>query len=226
MTDDLIKLTDADGRGHGLRWGPGVTHTISLTERGTTLGAPGLLHAFPALDLALLLCGLHLSAAAEETLAIWRASGGVVAQDGLRAGCHALTTVEKLVLPAWFADPRTREGARRLFAWSLVCALRLLCDDPVLVAEARAALCDGDAARAVCVASLRRTRPARTTAEHARNALCLAVSATIPTSARPALFLAARRALWLCRQTNRPLDAKNLALWAVDVSASHAEVPA
>lgn len=104
----LYKLTTVDGKSkHGdLQWGPGVTHEIPPAEQNRTLCRAGLLHAYSDPNVALLQDpgdGDYGPA-----LRLWRAEGDAVVLGPLKCGCHRLTTVEELPIPAWYADERTR----------------------------------------------------------------------------------------------------------------------
>lgn len=127
----LVKLTGPGGVQRRVHWVVGEMVEIPVTERGTTLCAPGLLHTYEgetveeALALGMLMNPIHTVIASPEA---YEVEGDVVSRDATRAGAHRLLVLRRLDVPTVTIDQCVEIAIR--------CAL-VVCNEPswVLWAE-------------------------------------------------------------------------------------------
>ena len=109
----LFKLTDENGKTRGdTQWGDGVTHVA--TETGNQLCSRDVIHAYTDPLLAMMMNPIHANV---QNPLLWEAEGEVVADDGTKVGCKALTTVCRIPVPGVTLEQRVRFG--------ILCALEL-----------------------------------------------------------------------------------------------------
>jgi hypothetical protein len=140
----LYKLTDKDGKTRAgkhneCQWGEGITHKAK--GRGKKLCTDGVIHAYTHPLLAVFMDPIHDGYG--DTARLWEAEGEVVADDGTKVGCKALTTICEIPLPAVTTQQRARFGTL---------AAKTVCTDPAWNAWADAWLDGWVASMAVSAA--------------------------------------------------------------------------
>ena len=109
----LIKLTDADGQTRGrTQWAEGAIHQAKPGDG--PLCSEYWIHAYKTPLLAVLCNPLHANIGHPIG---WEAEGDIGADDGLKVGSKALTTLRRIDLPVVSIAQRVR--------WGILCALKV-----------------------------------------------------------------------------------------------------
>ena len=77
-------------------WGEGVTHKLP-TRFEPSMCSNEVIHAFNDINIAFLTKDIYFP----RGEVVWLCEGDVVANDGIKVGCFALTTLEQLMFPDW-----------------------------------------------------------------------------------------------------------------------------
>ena len=108
----LIKLTDANGQTRGgTQWAEGATHQAEPGDGA--LCSEHWIHAYRTPLLAVLCNPIHANI--DHPIG-WEAEGDIGADDGLKVGSKALTTLRRIGLPVVSIAQRVR--------WGILCALK------------------------------------------------------------------------------------------------------